>query len=568
MVLATLKRWIPALDWMGSYPRSQWIHDGSAGLTTAVMLVPQGMAYALLAGLPPILGLYASTLPLILYSLFGTSRQLAVGPVAMVSLLVLSSASAVAAPGSAEFIGAAVLLALLTGAIQIVLGLFRAGFLVNFLSHPVISGFTSAAALVIGMSQLKHLSGVPLSATHSIFASVTEIAQKVGEVHLTTLGLGIGAMTLLIALRRYFPKFPRFLAVVVVSSLVVWLLDLNNHGVAIVGYVPKGLPSIQFPSFSLEWLAQLWPAAMTIALVGFMESVSVAKAFASKHRYEILPNQELIALGMANIGSAVLGALPVTGGFSRTAVNDQAGARSPMAAIVTALVIGLVLVAFTPLFHYLPKTTLAAIILVAVAQLVDIAEVKHLWHVKRADLALLVFTFVATLLLGIEEGIALGVGASLLWFVVRTTRPHTAVLGRLPGTTVYRNLLRFPDARPVDGVLILRIDAQFYFGNVSFLKETLRKYLAETTPAPHTVIIDASSINELDSSADAALHEIAEFLDRSHVRLYFASVKGPVRDVMQRSGFWEKLGLDRFVFEVHDAVVAATQTPTPRLSSL
>lgn len=561
MVLAALKRWIPAIEWMGSYKKAQWLQDGSAGLTTAVMLVPQGMAYALLAGLPPILGLYASTLPLVLYSLFGTSRQLAVGPVAMVSLLVLSSASAIAAPGSSEFITAAIFLALLVGVFQVGLGLLRAGFLVNFLSHPVISGFTSAAALVIGMSQVKHLTGLPLSSTHSIFGSFLEIFQKIGEIHTTTLLIGIGSMATLLLLRRFAPKFPRFLVVVVLSTLVVWLFGLHNKGVAIVASVPQGLPDVVFPLFSTELLVRLWPAAMTIALVGFMESVSVAKAFASKHRYEIRPNQELIALGLANIGSSILGALPVTGGFSRTAVNDQAGARSPMAAVVTATVIILVLVALTPLFYYLPKTTLAAIILVAVAQLVDIAEIKHLWHVKRADLVLLVFTFVATLVLGIEEGIGLGVGASLLWFVVRTTRPHTAILGRLPGTTVYRNLLRFPEAKAVDGVLILRIDAQFYFGNVSFLKETLHKTLTDTKPTPHTVIIDASSINELDSSADAALHEIAEFLEQAHIKLYFASVKGPVRDVMQRSGFWEKLGVDRFVFDIHDAVVAATKLP-------
>ncbi|MGH1346155.1 MAG: SulP family inorganic anion transporter [Nannocystales bacterium] len=559
--MSLLRRLVPAATWLRSYERADLQSDLSAGLTTAVMLIPQGMAYAMLAGLPPIIGLYASTIPIVLYALFGSSRQLAVGPVAMVSLLVATALTPLAEAGSTEYVGYAVALALLVGLIQAVMGLLRAGFLVNFLSHPVVSGFTSAAALIIGLSQLGHLLGVNIPRSHHIHTIILGAIDRVAEVQPSTVLIGAVSIAVLVALKRRAPKLPRALIVVVGGTLVVWGFDLASSGVAIVGEVPAGLPAPTLPVFGGDTLASLLPTAVIISLVGFMESVSVAKAFASRNRYEIEPNQELVGLGLANLGAAVFGGYPVTGGFSRTAVNAQAGARTPLAGLVTALVVMGTLLFLTPLFYFLPKAVLAAVIMTAVFGLIDVAEVRHLWAVDRADLALLVLTFVGTLALGIEAGIGLGVAASLLWFVVQTSRPHAAVLGRIPGTTSYRNVLRNPAAQQVRGVLILRMDASFYFGNVTFLKEMIRDSVAVAEERPSTVILDASSINRLDSSANAAMSDIVRSLADQGIRFVLAGLKGPVLDALRRSGLdTEVVGASPHL-SVHDAVVALESDP-------
>ena len=556
-----LQRLFPFFSWMRSYPRANLRDDVTAGLTTAVMLIPQAMAYAMLAGLPPIVGLYASTLPLVLYALMGSSRELAVGPVAMVSLLVATALAPLAEAGSEQYVGLAIVLALLVGAIQLAMGLLRAGFLVNFLGHPVVSGFTSAAALIIGFSQLKHLLGVDIPRSHHVHEIVAAALQRLGEVQPATLALGLGSVVALVLLERWAPRWPRALIVVSVATVAVWAFGLERYGVATVGEVPAGLPGLAVPSLDLGMLGALLPTAVIISLVGFMESISVAKAFARKQRYEIDANQELVGLGLANLAASVFRGYPVTGGFSRTAVNAQAGARSGVAGLVTAAVVVLALLFLTDLFFHLPAAALAAVIITAVFGLIDVAEVRHLWKVDRADLALLGLTFFGTLGLGIEAGIGIGVGASMLWFVVRTTRPHTAVLGRLPETTAYRNVDRYPEARRVPGVLALRVDASFYYGNVEFLKETLRRHLAED-PSTRSVVIDASSINRLDSSADAALREIVDDLRERSIDLYLAGVKGPVRDTIRRSGLAEKLGAAAGCLSVHDAVTRARSVAT------
>jgi len=556
-------------SWVLNPRREDLRGDLLAGLTTAVMLIPQGMAYAMLAGLPPIVGLYASTVPLVIYALLGSSRQLAVGPVAMVSLLVAIGVGALAEPGTDTYVSLALLLALMVGVFQLGMGLLRAGFLVNFLSHPVVSGFTSAAALVIGMSQLGHLMGVPLE-RGPVHEVVAQALAKVGETQPLTLAIGAASVLALLALRRFAPRAPAALMVVVAGTLAVWGLGLHEQGVAIVGAVPAGLPGLALPSVDGETLSALLPAAVAISLVGFMESVSVSKSIAARKGYEIDANQELRGLGLANVAGSFFGAYPVTGGFSRTAVNAQAGARTGMAGMITAAIVALTLLFLTPAFHFLPKAVLAAIIMVAVFGLIDLKEVRHLWHVERSELVLLFVTFAATLALGVEEGIATGVGASLLWHVVRTTRPHTAVLGRLPGTEVFLNKERYPQAELAPGILALRIDAQFFFGNVSFLKQTLHELVDESDPPVHTVVIEATSINRLDSSAAAALHELAQWLEGRDMTLRFAGIKGPVRDMMHRTGLWSKLGDDHFHFTVHDAAQAALEptsqpSPTPHL---
>ncbi|MEL7368598.1 MAG: solute carrier family 26 protein [Myxococcota bacterium] len=545
-------RYVPIVEWLGRYRRDDLRGDVAAGLTTAVILVPQGMAYAMLAGLPPIVGLYASVIPPLLYAVFGTSRQLSVGPVAMDSLMVASAVGAVAAQGSSQYIAMAIVLGAMVGIIQLLMGLLRLGVLVNLLSRPVVSGFTSAAALIIGFSQLKHLLGIDIARSRYIHRIAMEALVRIDETHGLTLILGLLAIGLLIGLKRRWPRVPGALIVVVMSTMACALLGLEARGVSVVGAVPAGFPMPSIPIIDTAMMRTLLPSAMVIALIGFVESVSVANTFAAKNRYAIDANQELIALGAANLGGAVFQGYPVAGGFSRSAVHAQAGARTPLALIVTAVVVAIALIYLTPLFYFLPKAALAAVILTAVIKLIDVTHVQYLWRVKRDDLALLVLTFVTTLTVGIGLGLTVGVGASLLWVLVKTVRPHVAVLGHLPGTTSYRNVRHYPEATPIPGVVILRMDAPFYFANVSFLKMQIASLRHRM--AARVVILDCSGINELDSSAGEALHALLDDLRSRDVDLYLANVKGPMAKVLARSRFIGAIGADRVVLTVHHAV--------------
>jgi SulP family sulfate permease len=441
----------------------------------------------------------------------------------------------------------------MVGVLQLGMGLFRLGFLVNFLAHPVISGFTSAAALIIGFSQLDSLLGVDIPRSHHVHTIVLAAISKAGAIDPTTLFIGTLSIAGLLFLKRWKPAFPRALAVVTLGTVSVWGLGLHEDGVAIVGDVPAGFPTPRLPTVTASALTDLMPIALTIALVGFMESIAVAKAFARRRHYEIDANQELVGLGMANLVGSLLSAYPVAGGFGRTAVNAQAGARTGLAALITAAVIAVTLLFLTPLFYFLPKAVLAAIIMTAVFGLIDVAEVRHLWHVKRSDLGFLAVTFGATLTLGIEEGILVGVGTSLAAFIVRSTRPHLAVLGRV-SDGIYRNLKRYPEAETFPGLLLVRLDAQFYFGNVNFLKESLRRLESDQEEPIRSVVLEASGINQLDSSGETALREIFDDFARRGIELYFANVKGPVRDVLRRARFYEHVGHERFFYRVEDAV--------------
>ena len=560
-----LARFVPIARWLPAYQKVDLRSDLTAGFTTAVMIIPQAMGYAMLAGLPPIAGLYAALSPILAYALLGTSRQLSVGPVATDSLLVAAAVGAVAETGSDQYMATAMTLGAMVGLVQLLLGLFRMGFVVNFLSRPVISGFTAAAALIIGASQLKYLLRLSLPQTPHVHRVLWEVAQHIGQVHVTTLALGASSVVLLVWMKRALPKLPRALFVVAATTLVVYALGLASAGVQIIGDVPSGLPKFQLPLLDVALLKTLAPSAVTIGLVSFMEAISIGKYFARENRYDIDPNQELLALGVANLSGGFFGGYPVAGGFARSAVNASAGARTQLSAIVTVFVVAVTLLFLTPLFHFMPKAALAAIILTAVAGLLDFEEPKRLWRMKRVDLGLLVFTFAMTLSVGIQWGIVLGVLASILLFVVQTTRPHFAVLGQAPGTEAYLNVKRHPHAREVPGVLVVRVDAQFYFGNVSFLKETLRALEAERKEPLAAVVLDASGMNQLDSSAEAALREIDQDYSERGVRLFFARVKGPVRDVMYRSGLLQRLNEEgRIFFRTHDAVqVAAGAPPKP-----
>lgn len=547
-----LKRFIPALEWGTHYPRSLLSGDLNAGVTVGVMLIPQGLAYALIAGLPPIYGLYAALIPIFVYAFFGTSGSLAVGPVAMVSLLVATGVSELAPQGTEAYITLAILLAFMVGVIQLSLGLLRFGFITNFLSHPVLSGFTSAAALIIGLNQLKNLTGIPIPRSNSVFEILGAAAAGLGQAHLPTLAMGIGGVILIVVLRRVSKRLPGGLLAVVIGTALTIMLGLDGSGVAIVGDVPAGLPVPRVDFLQWSAVSDLLPIALAISLVGYMESIAVAKSFAAKHRDTIEPSQELTALGLANIAGSFFLSYPTTGGFSRTAVNDQAGARTPLASIISAAIVGLTLLFLTPLFTYLPKALLASIVMVAVFGLLDIKEIRFLWKSDRTDLFLLLVTFGATLLLGIEQGILIGVAVSMLSFVYQASRPHMARLGRMPGSEAYRNVERYPDVEKEDGVAIFRIDASLFFGNVEHIKDGLADLLTDE-PDTRILILDLYPVNRVDSSAIHALKDIIQRLSDRGVTLLFSGVKGPVRDAFERSGLTEMVGEDVFFMRIHDA---------------
>ena len=565
MSLRLHRRVLPITSWLGSYQRPDLRSDLAAGLTIAAMLIPQGMAYALLAGLPPEIGLYASTLPVLAYALFGTSRQLAVGPVAIVSLLTASALSPLFEQGTAGYVSAAALLAIMVGMVHLVLGLGRLGFIVTFLSHSVLVGFTAAAAVIIGFSQAKHILGVSIDRKDHFYENVIDVARALGDTHGMTLALGAGSIATLVGITRIAPRVPGALIVVIATTAITAGVDLANNGVSTVGSIPDSLPAFGLPDISSGLIGDLAVTALVITTVGFMESIAVAKVYARRHRYEIKPNQELVALGMANVTSGVFGGYPVTGGFSRTAVNNTAGARTPLASIITALLVLVSIAVLTPLFTNLPKAALGAIIIVAVINLIDIAEMRHIATVKRSDTVGMGVAFVGTLAVGIELGILIAVVASMLVVFARMSRPHTAVLGRIPDTTSYRNINRFPEAVQVDGVRVIRIDAALSFANSQYVKRLL---LAEADPSDgrHRVVLDCSGINDVDATGAETLSDIITEFAESPVELHLCDVKGPVRDVLHRSGLWKNLE-GRIHSTPHQAVIGQSVTD-PRSSGI
>jgi len=562
--MARLQGLLPILTWAPNYERRNLRSDLAAGLTVGAMLVPQAMAYALLAGLPPEVGLYAATVPVLIYAFFGTSRQLAVGPVAIVSLLTATALAPLVEQGTSGYLAAAALLALMVGVVHIVLGVGRLGFLVNFLSHSVLVGFTAAAAIIIGFSQAKHLLGVSTERRDHFYETVGEVGSNLGDTNGTTVIVALVALVALFTMKRFAPRIPAALVVVVGSVLAVEFLDLESRGVKVVGDIPDSLPAFGLPDVDGGLIGSLVTAALLITLVGYMESIAVAKVYARRHRYDVDPNKELIGLGAANVASGLFGGYPVTGGFSRTAVNDTAGARTPLASIITAGIVLSTIAFFTPLLSSLPNAALGAVIVMAVIGLIDVKEMRHIAAVKRSDLIGLGVAFVATLALGIELGIAVAVAASMLVVFARMSRPHTATLGKVPGTTTYRNVDRFPEAERVDGVRVIRIDAALSFVNAEPVKRLLSDEAELITEAPHALVLDASGINDIDATGAAMIDEILDDLADRGVALHLADVKGPVRDVLRRAGIWARSAnrIHATTYEAVDAIRADVGGPT------
>ena len=552
--LAWAGRWLPILQWGRSYGRHAAVNDLVAAVIVTIMLIPQSLAYALLAGLPPEVGLYASILPLVAYAVFGTSRALAVGPVAVVSLMTAAAVGQVAAQGTADYLSAAIVLALLSGLFLIAMGLFRLGFLANFLSHPVISGFITASGLIIATSQVKHILGIS-GGGHTLVDLLAGLAAGISETNLPTLLIGAGALAFLFWVRSslkplllrlglnlrladVIAKAGPVFAVAVTIALAAGL-DLRQAGVAIVGEVPQGLPPFAVPLFDFElWQSLLVPAVL-ISIVGFVESVSVAQTLAAKRRQRIDPDQELVGLGASNIASSLSGGYPVTGGFARSVVNFDAGAETPAAGAFTAVGIALATVFLTPLLFYLPKATLAATIIVAVLSLVDLGALKRTWIYSKADFAAMAATILLTLVYGIEAGIVVGVGLSVALYLFKTSRPHVAVVGQVPGTEHFRNVLRHKVITS-ETVATLRVDESLYFANARYLEDKVYDLVAVNPQLDHFVLM-CPAVNEIDASALESLEAINHRLKDAGVTFHLSEVKGPVMDRLQRSHFLEEL---------------------------
>ena len=549
-----LKSYFPILDWGRRYNSQTLTSDLTAAVIVTIMLIPQSLAYALLAGLPPEVGLYASVLPLVAYAIFGTSSALAVGPVAVVSLMTATAVGRVAAEGSVDYASAAIVLALLSGIMLTLMGLFRLGFVANFLSHPVISGFITASGLIIATSQVGGLLGIKTEG-HALPELLVSIFENVGKINFYTVAVGAVALALLLWIRldlkNWLTRFglSKGVATIIVRAgpvFVVFLtmawsagMDLASKGVSLVGEVPQGLPMLSLPNVSLDLVQQLALPALIISMVGFVESISVAQTLAAKRRERITPNQELIGLGASNIAAAIGGGYPVTGGFARSVVNFDAGAATPAAGAFTAIGIAGATLLLTPFLAILPKATLAATIVLAVLTLVDFSILKRAWAYSKADFAAVAITMTGTLLLGVETGIALGVGTSILVFLYRSSTPHAAIVGQVPGTEHYRNVKRHK-VETVPGMLSIRIDESLYFANARYLEDLVTDQVTANAGITDVVLM-CSAVNAIDMSALESLEAIEHRLRNAGVRLHLSEVKGPVMDRLAHTHFLKNL---------------------------
>lgn len=552
---------VPASRWLLSYRREHLRSDISAGLTVAVLLIPQSMAYAALAGMPPEAGLYAAIVSLLVYAALGSSSFISVGPVAIDSLLVAAAVGPLAQGDATLYVAAAGVLAVMTGVIQMALGTLRLGALVNFLSVPVISGFTSAAALTIGASQVKDLLGldVPKGQGSSFLDAVRATLAAADTAHALTALIAGTALVVLVGARRLAPEVPAALVAVAVSTAVVALLRLDGEGVKVLGEVPAGVPRLVVPSLDVDLARQLLPAALTIAVISYMESISTAKAFATRTRTRVQPNQELLAVGAANVAAGLFRGFSVAGGFSRGAVNFRAGAKTQLSGVTAAAVLLLAVALLTPLFFYLPKAVLAAVIVVAVASLVDVRGARRILRVQRADGIGLLVTFFATLLVGVAQGLAVGVAASLLVFIARTARPHVVEVGRVKGTARYRNVERWA-TRTDDRIAVLRMDAPLYFANARFFEQRAQALVGDRPLVEHLVVV-ASGIGDIDASGTELLIELDDELRDGGVQLHLATVRGPVRDTLANTALWESMLTSGRIHTTIEAAVRAIAGP-------
>jgi SulP family sulfate permease len=549
-----LHRYLPILTWGAHYSRRTFTNDLVVAVIVTIMLIPQSLAYALLAGLPAEVGLYASIAPLLVYAIFGTSRTLAVGPVAVASLMTAAAAGTIASQGTPEYLGAAIALALISGLMLIVMGLLRLGFLANFLSHPVISGFITASGIQIAASQLGPVLGVRAGG-HNLLDVLTSLGRNIDQINPYTAVIGVASLLFLFWVRRNLKPLLRRIGfgersadimakvgpamAILFTTAAVWGFALDGLGVSIVGTVPQGLPEITLPALDLTLWSSIFVPALLISIVGYVESISVALTLAAKRRQRVDPDQELIALGASNVGSAISGGFPVTGGFARSVVNFEAGAETPAAGAFTAIGIALATLFLTPLLYFLPNATLAATIIVAVLSLVDLGALKHTYTYSKADFAAMAATILVTLAEGVEPGLVAGVALSIFLHLYSTSRPHVAVVGQIPGTTHFRNVARHKVVTDPE-ILSLRVDESLYFPNARFMEDRINQAVAANPSIKH-VILECPAVNAIDSSALESLGAINHRLKDGGITFHLSEVKGPVMDRLKRSHFLEEL---------------------------
>jgi len=549
-----LEHLFPALSWLKNYSRVQFGQDATAAFIVTMLLIPQSLAYAMLAGVPPEVGLYSSILPLVLYAVFGTSTSLSVGPVAVASLMTATSLAAIAEQGSASYLTGAITLALLSGVMLVIMGVMKLGMVTNLLSHSVISGFISASGIIIALSQLKHILGIQAHGDN-VVTQILSMLESIGDFKPVTFVVGVSVVLFLLLARRYAKRFFLMLKVPeasaaslaktapivgVLSSLgIVYAFDLQAHGVAITGTIPAGLPHLSLSLPSLELIKSLALPALMISIIGYVESISVGKTLGAKRREKVKPNQELIGLGAANIASGVSGGFPVTGGFSRSVVNFDAGAVTQLAGVMTAIGIMIASLVLTPVLFFLPKATLAATIIVAVTTLIDFSILKKTWSFSRSDFYAVLATIIVTLLFGVEVGVASGVGLSILLHLSRTSRPHVAEVGLIEGTEHFRNVKRY-EVKTSPNLLCLRPDESLFFVNAAFLEDYIIDSINKRQEITH-VVIQCSAVNEIDFSALEMLESLNNQLLTLGIKLSLSEVKGPVMDHLECSGFLQHL---------------------------
>jgi SulP family sulfate permease len=549
-----LKKTFRILNWLPKYNSQKFRGDLTAGLTTGVMFIPQGMAYAVIAGVPPIYGLYAGVIPLLIYPLLGTSKNLSIGPVAIDMLIVAAGVSLLADPNTERYITLTILLTMMAGSLQLLMGSMQLGAIFNIFSRPVIAGFTLAAPIIIAFSQLNNLLGIELPQTQYIIVIIQETIQSLDQIHLQTVLWG-GTAIFLLALMKYIkPILPASVIIVVISIFLAWFTSAGSIGIKLVGDIPTGLPPLSLPEINFNNMRELLPTALTLALVQFMTVASLGQTFAKRNNYIVDPNHELVALGASNFLGSLFKSIPVSGSFSRSAASEQANVQTPLANIITSSIIIATLLFLTPIFYFLPMPILAAIIIVSALNLIDISEFKFLYTTKRSEGIIAIFTAVCTLLIGIQEGILLGVVASMLQILYKYSRPSVAELGIIPGTRLFKNLDRNPEAKTIDGVLILRVDASFSFINADFFRDYILETSRERNESTRFVVIDGSTINNLDTTATDKLKSMVTTLKNWDIELYITGLKGPVRDVIDKSGLREFLGEDHYFRDPHEAI--------------
>ena len=550
-----IKKIIPILEWLPNYEKSLFRDDLIAGITVGIILIPQGIAYALIAGLPPIYGLYCALVPQIIYAIFGSARQVAIGPVATDSLIVATGVSTLALAGSESYISIAILLALMVGTIQFILGIFNLGFIVNFLSRPVITGFTSAIALIIGVNQFRNLFGVDFIQSDQIHEVLEDIFLQISDYNFHTTIIGLIAIIIILIFRKIDKRIPNALIVVVFGIVTMRYFGRNLLDVPIVKNIPSGLPSFGIPEFEIEQIRELFPIALTLVMVGYLETISIGKSQETKQDvYKVRPNQELISLELSNIVGSLFKSFPVASSFSRSAINLESGAKTGMAALISVVMVTITLLFLTPLFYFLPKTILASIIIVAVFGLVSFKEASFLWRANNLDFWLMISTFIATLFFGIEYGISVGVGLSLVVLIFRTSRPYVAELGKVPDANFYRNKERFEEVIIEDDILVFRFDAQLFYANASYFRDKLDEMAEKKGKALKLIVLDSESINRTDSTGVEILKERIKFYQKKGVLFYFAGAKGPLRDALFKGGLLRIIDVNHFFMRANDAV--------------